>query len=428
MVGKRLEEEIRARGKYKKYGKNNDLDLGYHCLSPCEDLIISNVSRGTLYKNIPKDMTGKSEYISAHYNECLKKMEFVDKLEAVETAVYILHNGLSWVETRPSFSYTHPHAAKPIIVGLDIKTEIIRDSPNILPLDMCRYYHEEKWSEIVPVWQAQKEIREKLAMQAIWYNGAPQRYTWVDLPHKNNGSKVELEFEFTILETGVENLKVAVENMEQFTILCNGIEIYHKGHCLKGEFLLDPDFKIVDIPSDSLCIGRNILTMCVDYEHRMELEDIYLLGDFVVNANRELAKEDGKLKIGDWCGQGYPFYGGGLTYRFKTKKISTQERVGLFLDEWSAAVVEISVNNQIVGNIGWKGQDGIDITEYLKDENVIDIKVITTPRNIFGPFHQKYDSCVRSSFKDFRTEGDCFTDEYILEPQGLFKPITIQEI
>lgn len=373
-------------------------------------------------------VTGESEYIPVHYNEHLQKMEFVEKLGAVETAVYILHNNLPWKETAVSFTYTHPHAAKPIVAGLDIKTAISRELPNILPLDTCRYCHAGEWSDRMPVWQAQKELREKLGMQAIWYNGAPQRYTWVDVPHENDGAFVEVEFEFTIAEAGVTNLKLAVENLQKFSILCNGAEIYRVGAATSGEYFLDPDFKTVGIPSGVLDFGKNILTMRMNYEQRMELEDIYVLGNFAVNAKRELVKEEGSLKIGDWCSQGYPHYGGGITYHFKTGKVETEGRVGLFLEAWKAAVVEVTVNGQLAGHIGWKGQDGLDITAYLQDENEIDIKVITTPRNIFGPFHQKYDSCVRSSFKDFRTEGNNYTKEYILELQGLLKPVTLRKI
>ena len=324
--------------------------------------------------------------------------------------------------------YDFENAAKPVVEGLNIRTEISRELPNILPLDVCRYCHAGEWSEKMPVWQAQRELREKLEMQANWYNGAPQRYTWVDVPHKNDGACVQMEFEFMIAETGVKNLKVAIEDLEQFTILCNGTEIYCKGDALTGEFFLDPDFKTLEIPAGVLSFGKNTLTMQTNYEQRMELEDIYVLGDFAVNTDRELVKEEGSLKIGDWCSQGYPYYGGGITYHFKTGKIETDGRVGLFLQEWKAAVIKVSVNGKLAGHIGWKGQDGLDITDYLQDVNEIDVKVITTPRNIFGPFHQKYDSCVRSSFKDFRTEGKDYTEEYLLEPQGLLKPVTLQKI
>ena len=146
--------------------------------------------------------------------------------------------------------------------------------------------------------------------------------------------------------------------------------------------------------------------------------------------------EDRQTGGNHWSGtaeNNYPWmydfiYGGGITYHFKTGKIETDGRVGLFLQEWKAAVIKVSVNGKLAGHIGWKGQDGLDITDYLQDVNEIDVKVITTPRNIFGPFHQKYDSCVRSSFKDFRTEGKDYTEEYLLEPQGLLKPVTLQKI
>ena len=50
------------------------------------------------------------------------------------------------------------------------------------------------------IWQAQKEIREKLRMQQVYYNGAPQRYTWVDQPHPADGTPFTMHFRFNVAE------------------------------------------------------------------------------------------------------------------------------------------------------------------------------------------------------------------------------------
>lgn len=44
--------------RYGKYGNKGE----YHCPSPTLDLIVQNISRGRLYKRMPKDMYNKAEY------------------------------------------------------------------------------------------------------------------------------------------------------------------------------------------------------------------------------------------------------------------------------------------------------------------------------------------------------------------------------
>lgn len=373
-------------------------------------------------------VTGESAALPVYYNEATKKTEFVEKIGAVETYVYILHKGKKGERKLPEFSCRHPHAAKPVVAGLEVRVGYSRDQPNLLPLDVCRYVCQGYRSDPMPVWQAQKQIREKLGMQAIYYNGAPQRYSWIYDRHENNGSPVELEFEFVVADGGVKNLKLAVEEVRDFDVFCNGARIYEAGTSLSGAYFLDPDIQTISIPKDCVRKGKNVLLLKTRYEQRMELEEIYLLGDFAVNRKRELEPEEETLLMGDWCSQGFPYYGGGMTYHFTTGRIPTGRPIGIHLNRWKGAVAEIKVNGQLAGHIGWKGRDGLDITPYLQEKNEIDVKVIASPRNIFGPFHQRYSSCIRSSYKDFRREGGEYTAEYILEPQGLMETVTLEEL
>ena len=46
----------------------------------------------------------------------------------------------------------------------------------------------------------------------------------------------------------------------------------------------------------------------------MELEDIFLLGDFGVSLERAIIAEPAELHFGDWTSQGYPHYAGGMIY------------------------------------------------------------------------------------------------------------------
>lgn len=371
---------------------------------------------------------GTSRFILGQYEERTNKMVFTETLGAVETVVYILHEGSVGEEKAPAFSYKHPHEAKNIVAGLDIKAPVSRDLPNVLPLDYCRYRYQNVSSDEMPLWQAQKEIREILDMCPNWYNGAPQRYTWNKEKHKNDSSYLELEYSFVVADEGVQDIQLIAEELQRFDVICNGEKIYTRGEILSEDaFFLECAMKRVNISNDYIRLGENQLILQIPYEQDMELEDMYLLGEFAVNQKREIIKEEKILQLGDWCLQGYPHYVGGMTYHFSLEIPEKQEEGAyLYLQEWKAAVAEIYVNQQFVKTIGWKGQDGVDISSYLKTgNNQIDIKLTASPRNLFGPFHQKYEAGIRSSFKDFRTEGKEYTKEYLVEPQGLMKPVII---
>jgi hypothetical protein len=80
----------------------------------------------------------------------------------------------------------------------------------------------------------------------------------------------------------------------------------------------------------------------VDYTHDLEMEDIYILGDFAVDRYRHITKEPEYLYFGDWCLQGYPHYAGSMTYHFAFESEYAQAR--LRLGDHSATLVVARVN------------------------------------------------------------------------------------
>ena len=61
-----------------------------------------------------------------------------------------------------------------------------------------------------------------------------------------------------------------------------------------------------------------------------------------------------------------------------------------------------------------------------KEENLLELEIVGSPRNMFGPFHRAYTGCSRISWADFRTEGRFHTDG-VLKPYGIFEQSYICE-
>ena len=63
----------------------------------------------------------------------------------------------------------------------------------------------------------------------------------------------------------------------------------------------------------------------------------------------------------------------------------------------------------------------LELTELLQEgENQIQIEVFASPRNMLGPAPEERQMLWTDS-RSFRTEGDGWTDQYVLWPFGLKK-------
>ena len=339
------------------------------------------------------------------------------------------------------FPYVHPHYADPVFASLGPAAKVRRTMENVLTLDMCRYalgkpvdsgavqgdaLNSEKMqgeaalSEEMQVWQAQKEIRDTLGMQQVWYNGAPQRYFWLAKPHEKDGTEFTLSFTFCVKESIDRICSVVIEKAKDYSVRLNGEE------CIwEDRYFMDRDMHRFRLPK--LEAGEQTLTITGPYTQATELEDIFIIGDFAVDNDRCIVRECGKLHFGDWCFQGYYHYPGNMIYEFDLpdRDEDAQEYIRK-MGECRATLAEVRLNGQTAGFLMGNTMRELNLTPFMqKDSNHLEIEVVGSPRNMFGPFHQTYTGCSRISWADFRTEGRFYTPDYVLEPYGIFGQVTI---
>jgi len=303
--------------------------------------------------------------------------------------------------------------------------EFKRESPNVLVLDKCQYrFMDEDWSNTSPIWIAQRNIREKLGMINIDLNNGVQRWKWVNIPHPKDNTKVELHLSFVVSDMPEKEVYLVTENIKDFSkIILNGKEIPIEE---KGWFI-DRAFKKILL--DNLILGENELLFECHYKNATELEDMFIIGDFGVSMEREITKEKNKLYLGDWCLQGYPYYGGSITYSQKIEIGKPKsEKIFLSLEDYSAAFIRVLVNGKEAGFIPWKYYK-LDITDFLKDgENVIELELVGSLRNIFGPLHHRERRIPFVSANSFRPNEYEYTDDYVIYPYGIFSPVKLEVI
>ena len=315
--------------------------------------------------------------------------------------------------------------AATFLAALGPSCRFSRTAPNALTLDWCRYrIREEPWSGPMEVWQAQKEIRDRLGMRPVYANGIAQRYRWIDQPYPQDGASVQLAFEFETNHVPVHPVRLAMESPEDYRIMLNGDTVSF----VPDGWFLDRSFITGQMPG--LKEGRNELVLDCRYFNRMEMENIYLIGDFGVSPSRRIGDEPERLHFGDWCMQGYFHYCGGMVYHFDVElPFKKGDKVVLRPGQYAAVMLEVRVNGKTAGTLPWRAVQELDISPYLHNgHNCMDVEVTGSARNMLGPFHQAQGHMPTTSCGSFIREGSQYTPDYIVKPYGLFDQIQIYRV
>lgn len=363
--------------------------------------------------------TGASRPVSAQVEA--GSTVFADTLPPAYSKIYFLRAGAPECDTSITPPYEHPHRSEPLFAALGPAAPFTRTMPNALVLDCCSFsLNGSDFSPSMEIWRAQKEIRSALGMQQVYYNGAPMRYLWVEGERKKPGTPFALRLAFSVREAPDSPCRLAMEAPEGLEVLCNGVLCQED-----GGWYVDKAIRTLALPK--LRPGENELLVRGDYRGDLELEDLFVTGDFGVNMAREIVREPDRLHFGDWCAQGYYHYPGDMIYHFTAPAYHPSEgKIVLTLGAHSAALVQVTVNGQTAGHLFGAGYNSLDITAFLKDgENSVDLRLVGTPRNLFGPLHQKYTGCTRISWADFRTKGIFYTPDYVLHPYGLMDQVRL---
>ena len=270
---------------------------------------------------------------------------------------------------------------------------------------------------------------------------------------------VKCEFVANVKELS-DKLYLVCETPEIFDIKMNGMPI-DKTDC---GYFRDSAFRMIDIRKYAV-IGENKIEMSVRFEqsaetyeniqkavffesnknklvYDMEIEAIYLVGDFAVEHSGEIvegergaaffednfkiacAKEN--IALSNIERQGYPFFSGSMTLKKSFVLDSTDYKIAFGKQGINA--IKLRVNGQDVRTILWAPYE-TDISKYLKvGENEIEITLINNLRNLLGPHHlgegESYHvspssfykrACLWNSMRDY----PYFKEEYSLVKTGL---------
>jgi hypothetical protein len=123
------------------------------------------------------------------------------------------------------------------------------------------------------------------------------------------------------------------------------------------------------------------------FDVRMELENIYLKGNFkVASAEKGFRLLSTRpLDLGSWAKQGWPFFSGTVHYQAELTVPQKMTRLRVQLGDWAGSVVAIDLDKKEISVLGCRPYE-IEVP-VTPGKHTIGIRVISNPRNLFGPFH-----------------------------------------
>jgi hypothetical protein len=175
------------------------------------------------------------------------------------------------------------------------------------------------------------------------------------------------------------------------------------------QWWVDTAIRRVPIPAEAIHPGRNTVVLGSDFRRDFELEAVYVLGKFGVFgelAPMRIGRLPEQLSVGDWCGQGLPFYGGAVRLNIPLPEGATQ----IDFPGVEGACVRIDRKT-----VPWPPF----VAPVSGREAVVDI--VLTRRNTFGPLHLVPREQVAYGPGHWVTGGAAWDDCYQWIPSGLLE-------
>ncbi len=265
------------------------------------------------------------------------------------------------------------------------------DEPNVLVVEKakCLAEGEEFEDDILKI---DRYLRDKAG---IPYRGGAMYQPWYTA---KNPTVEYFPFELTYSFTS------EIETEGYIASEWDEAKVNGKNVTFTDDWWVDPCFRKAKIKIEK---GINTVTVKGIYTEKVNLEAIYILGDFGV-FDGVIKESPEKITYGDITKQGFTLYGGKITYIFNQK---VEKKSSLTLSSMGNASA-IRVNGKV---LAWKPYR-VEVEPCDK----IEIELSLTRRNTFGPLH-------RVPFRKgggpdgFVTYNNAWSDDFITMPCGLEK-------
>ena len=296
------------------------------------------------------------------------------------------------------------------------------DEPNVCVLDYARmkFRDDEEFGSLDEVLRIDNGLRDRIGIER---RGGEMLQPWfAKQMYKQPYGKLTLEYPFQIGVMPEGEVYLAGERPELQEYYCNGIRLTNED---PADWWVDNAFKKMKIPAEALKLGENVITIVTDFKRTTNIEAIYLLGQFGVQAKAgqsRLIELPETLPLDDMTERGLPFYSGRTTVLipesvYGSKVDKTAEKILVKIPEATGTLVSV----ETVGRkqtIAWEPWTA-DVTEAVKNGEDLRITLVNSRRNSFGPLHITPVYQYAYGPGEFVTGGDRFSHEYARVPAAI---------
>lgn len=271
--------------------------------------------------------------------------------------------------------------------------------PNVLVLDRvrCRADIAGFEDEEADVLLLDRRLREKFGLEP---RGGEMIQPWFaeKYDRRADGILAELRLEYCFYSEIEAEGGIA---SEYDSLSVNGVPAL-----LTDKFWVDKCFKVF---SAKIGKGRNVVSVSLGFRQSENLEAVYVLGGFGVKLPNTIAALPKKISSVGIEGQGFPFYGGAISFDTGVKG----KNVSVTVEELHGANMHISDGRQ---------EKIIAFPPYTKTLNLqgeLTVTLYCTRRNTFGPHHLLPYPQYAYGPDAWVSEDENRTDDYIVARQGV---------
>lgn len=207
---------------------------------------------------------------------------------------------------------------------------------------------------------------------------------------------------------------LALEELDKAeAIRLNGIDVPRQS-C--GKYV---DIAIDKLPLPPIVRGRNTLEVTYAYGEATNLESLFILGDFGVAVHGRHASIIAKPQtvcFGDLTRQGFPFYGGSITYNCKAE--AKNGKLTLRASWYRGALIDVAVDGKLCGNIVYPPYT-LTVPDLADGMHDVQFTLYIHRYNTFGPLHLSDEEEKWHGPGAWRSEGVKWSYEYNVRRTGI---------
>ena len=279
--------------------------------------------------------------------------------------------------------------------------------PNVLVLDQCEWSSDGKsYHPREEILRIDKSIREKFGYPLA--NGEDVQ-PWC-IPKKEANVFVWLRFEIDSeieaeCELGYERCCALWVNGEEIPVTDSG-------------YYVDKAIHTASLPK--LRKGKNEIIAKAPISERVSIENYFLLGSFGVTtagACTKIVPLPDKITFGSITSQGFPFYGGAITY--KIPFVCEEGDAEIISDYYNGALTSARLDGEEIGKIVLPPYK-LTVPVQKSGDHLLELTLYASRINTFGALHAAVPIRWKGS-NMWYTEGSAWAYEYQLTNVGIMK-------